>query len=175
VQGQCKEKIGDPTTIMKNGKRRTKPASATTTPAVVRAEGSTTGQQQHYRVAQGRSNSRPVDPIQTLNPYQNNWTIKARVTRKSDMKARSNQYGVGKSFYVTLMDESGEIRGTAFNAVADDLYGRLDEGKAYYISKAEVILASDKVSDVSSDYELWLERNTEIEECLDTSNLPMVK
>jgi replication factor A1 len=115
-----------------------------------------------------RSASKPgrgtIFPIEGLSPYQNNWTIKARVTQKSDIKNWSNARGEGKLFNVTLMDDSGEIRATAFNAVVDDLYSRLEEGKVYYISKARVNLAKRKFSNVNNDYELGFEKNTEIEE-----------
>ena len=115
-----------------------------------------------------RSGSKPghgtIFPIEGLSPYQNNWTIMARVTQKSDIKNWSNTRGEGKLFNVTLMDDSGEIRATAFNAVVDDLYPRLEEGKVYYISKARVNLAKKKFSNVNNDYELGFERNTEVEE-----------
>lgn len=62
------------------------------------------------------------------------------------------------------MDETGEIRGTAFNAVANDLYEKLQEGKVYYVSKARVNLAKKKFSNVNNDYELSFEKNTEVEE-----------
>ncbi|KAG1754337.1 hypothetical protein EDB19DRAFT_1892356 [Suillus lakei] len=105
----------------------------------------------------------------------NNWTIKARVTQKSDIRTWSNQRGEGKLFNVTLMDESGEIRGTGFNAVVDELYEKFEEGKVYYISKARVNLAKKKFSNLQNDYELSLEKNTEVEECLETTSVPMMK
>lgn len=110
----------------------------------------------------GRANS--IYPIEGLSPYQNNWTIKARVTQKSEIKTWSNQRGEGKLFNVTFMDESGEIRGTAFNLVVDELYPKLEEGKVYFISKARVNLAKKKFSNLTNDYELSLERTTEVEE-----------
>jgi replication factor A1 len=111
--------------------------------------------------------SRPggsIYPIEGLSPYQNNWTIKARVTQKSEIKTWSNQRGEGKLFNVTLMDESGEIRGTGFNQVVDELYDKLQEGKVYFLSKARVNLAKKKFSNLTNDYELSFEKNTEVEE-----------
>jgi replication factor A1 len=107
---------------------------------------------------------RPIFPIEGLSPYQNNWTIKARVTQKSEIKTWSNQRGEGKLFNVTLMDDTGEIKGTGFNLVVDELYPKLEEGKVYYISKARVNLAKKKFSNLANDYELSFERSTEVEE-----------
>ncbi len=60
---------------------------------------------------------------------QNRWTIKARVTQKSDIKHWSNSKGEGKLFSVTFMDETGEIRATGFNDTVDNFYELLQEGK----------------------------------------------
>ena len=67
------------------------------------------------------------------------WTIKARVTQKSDIKTWSNQKGDGKLFSVTLMDETGEIKATAFNAVVDELFDKLQEGKVRFSSSLYLI------------------------------------
>jgi replication factor A1 len=108
--------------------------------------------------------ARPTYPIASLSPYQNNWTLKARVVQKSEVRRWSNQKGEGQLFSVTLMDESGEIRATGFNAAVDDLYNKFVEGKVYYLSKAKVQFAKRKFSNVNNDYELTLERSTEVEE-----------
>lgn len=45
-------------------------------------------------------------PISALNPYQNKWTICARVINKSDIRRWSNSRGDGKLFSVTFSDAS---------------------------------------------------------------------
>lgn len=121
------------------------------------------------------ANIGPIYPIEGLSPYQNKWTIKARVTSKSDIKHWTNAKGEGKLFSVNLMDETSEIKATGFNEQCDDFYNRLEEGKVYYISKARVSLAKKQFSNLSNEYEIMFERSTEIEPCHDATNVPQVK
>lgn len=65
---------------------------------------------------------RATHPISSLSPYQNKWVIKARVTSKSDIRHWNNAKGEGKLFSMDLMDESGEIRVTAFRDAVDKFY-----------------------------------------------------
>jgi len=125
---------------------------------------SATSQPQN-RQAMDRAN--PIYPIVALTPYQNNWRIKARVLQKSDIRHYSNQRGEGRLFSVTLMDDSGEIKGTVWNAMVDELFEKLQETRVYFVSKARVNLAKKKFSTIQNDYELSLDRGTEIEECHD--------
>lgn len=119
--------------------------------------------------------STTIYPIESLSPYQNRWTIKARVTNKSDIKHWHNQKGEGKLFSCIFMDESGEIRATAFNDQVDMLYDVLQEGQVYFISKCRVNIAKKQFSNVQNEYELTFERDTEIEKCPDQSAVPQVK
>lgn len=121
------------------------------------------------------ANGAPIYPIEGLSPYQNKWTIKARVTSKSDVKHWSNQRGEGKLFSVNLLDESGEIKATGFNDAVDRFYPLLQENKVYYISKARVNIAKKQFSNLNNEYEIAFENNTEIEECLDAADVPEVK
>ena len=96
--------------------------------------------------------------------------LKARVTQKSEVRQWSNNRGDGKLFSCTFMDETGEIRATGFNAAVDELYDKLQEGKVYYVSKARVNVAKKKFN-ASSEYEISLERNSEIREVSSTPSL----
>ena len=103
-------------------------------------------------------------PIEGLSPYTNKWTIRARVTQKSEMKTWQNARGEGRLFSVNLLDETGEIRGTAFNDVADRLNNIFQEGVVYYISApCRVTLAKKQFSNLPNDFELQFERDTEVE------------
>ena len=54
------------------------------------------------------------------------WTIKVRITNKSDIRTWSNSRGEGKLFSMDMMDDTGEIRATAFNAECDKYYHMIE-------------------------------------------------
>ena len=56
-----------------------------------------------------------------------------RVTSKSDIRTWNKASGSGKLFSMDLMDESGEIRVTAFKDQCDAFYDKTVVGKVYYI------------------------------------------
>ncbi|KAF9469219.1 hypothetical protein BDZ94DRAFT_1207242 [Collybia nuda] len=182
---QSLEKIGDPKNITDappptdssptSTIHPSAPGSSSTTSTAQHRSSNASSRQQPSVPPPDKSGRGPIFPIEGLSPYQSNWTIKARVTQKSEIREWSNMRGEGKLFNVTLMDESGEIRGTAFNLAVEELYPKLEEGKVYYISKARVNLAKKKFSNLNNDYELSFERHTEVEECLETANVPMIK
>lgn len=70
--------------------------------------------------------ARATIPISGLSPYQNKWVIKARVTAKPAIRHWSNAKGEGKLFSMDLMDESGQIRVTAFRDQVDKFYDMIE-------------------------------------------------
>ena len=162
-------KIGNPAPILPPPQQQSKtdePVATTSVPAV--SVSSSAAQPQKRQEARGN----PVYPITGLTPYQNNWRIKARVVQKSDIRTYSNQRGEGRFFSVVLMDDSAEIKGTAWNAMVDELYDKFQENRVYFVSRARVNLAKKKFSTVQNDYELSLDRGIEIEEVCCTSHFP---
>ncbi len=149
----------------------------------------------------GAMASQPLDPstatifpIASLTPYQNRWTIKARVTNKSDIRRWSNSRGEGHLFNMDLLDESGEIRATAFKDQCDKFYNLIEVGKVsashfvstvatnlikmslfqlYYISSCSLKAANKQFSNLNNEYEMTFRESTEVVPCTeDSSNIP---
>ncbi|KAK6197094.1 DNA replication factor A [Scheffersomyces amazonensis] len=113
-----------------------------------------------------------VVPIDNISPYRNFWTIKARVSYKGDLRTWQNKNNEGKLFSVNFLDESDEIKASAFNDDAENAHKILEEGKVYYISNAKVRAKNAKFNHLPNPYELILDKGTKIQECYDTSNVP---
>ena len=109
-----------------------------------------------------------IHPIASLTPYNNKWTIKARVISKTELKSWSNAKGEGKLFNMTLMDASGEIRCTAFKDVAIMFHPLFELNKVYIIGKGTIKMVNSKWTGMSSpggaipanNYEMQLEKTT---------------
>lgn len=132
----------------------------------------------------GASNSRPVVrenmggsntnymPINALNPYANRWTIKARITNKSDMRRWNNAKGEGNLFSIDLLDAHGsEIKGTFFKEDADKFFPLLQEQKVYTISGGKLKIANRQYTSIKNNYEITFDRSTEIHPCEDETSI----
>lgn len=138
-------------------------------PVVKRENGSSRG-------GASQNGNNVIYPIEALSPYAHKWTIKARVSAKSDIKTWHNASGDGKLFSVNLLDESGEIKATMFKEQVDQFYDLLQEGQVYYISNpCSVRLAKKQFSNLPNDYELTFERDTVVELAEDQTNVPQVR
>lgn len=118
-----------------------------------------------------------IHPINSLSPYQNKWTIRARVVYKANIRTWSNQRGDGKLFSMDLVDESGEIRATAFNNECDKFYDMIELNKVYFITRGVIKTANKKFSNLNNDYELTLSAESQVFPChdFDESQMPALK
>ncbi len=124
----------------------------------------------------GTSTHPHLYPIESLSIYSNKWTIRARCTSKGEMKEWHNQKGTGKLFSVNLLDDTCEIRATAFTEVADKLFPIFQEGVVYYITTpCRVVHAKKQFSNLPNDYELQFELGTEVEKAEDQDNKPQIR
>ena len=101
--------------------------------------------------------------------------MKVRVTNKGEIRTWSNSRGDGKLFSMDLMDDSGEIRATAFNAECDKYYHMIETNKVYYISGANLKSANKQYTSIKNDYEMSFNSNTQVTPCYeDASDIPQV-
>ena len=112
------------------------------------------------RTTPGGSN---FTPIASLNMYQSRWTIRARITSKSDIRTWSNARGEGSLFSIDLLDSSGtDIRATMFKEAVDKFYNILEEGKVYTFSGGKIKVANMKYNTCKSGLEITFDQNSEI-------------
>uniref|UniRef100_A0A182QCD7 Replication protein A subunit n=1 Tax=Anopheles farauti TaxID=69004 RepID=A0A182QCD7_9DIPT len=115
-------------------------------------------------------------PISSLSPYQNKWVIKARVMSKSSIRTWSNAKGEGKLFSMDVMDESGEIRVTAFKEQCDRYYSMIEVDKVYFISKCQLKPANKQYTSLKNDYEMTMTNDTIVQECKEADgSLPEIQ
>lgn len=112
----------------------------------------------------------------TLNPYNTRWTIKARITRKGDIREWNNQKGSGKLFHIDLVDsDGGEIRATMFNKGVDKWFPLFEEGHVYIISRGVIKTANKRFSTIPHDYELNLDENSIVQTVAEDGTIPSLK
>ncbi|ORE00546.1 RFA1 [Hepatospora eriocheir] len=104
-----------------------------------------------------------VMKIKDLNPFLNNWTIKGRVNGKSDIKKFNSKNGEGKLFSFQITDNSTSCKVVAFNNEVEQFYPMIENEKVYKISKGSIKMANKQYNVTNFDYEIALDRNTEIE------------
>lgn len=160
-------KIGDPTNI--DSKSESDSTTSNTNVASTNGRHQTGGAAQRSTADNSFSSDICTTPIAALSPYQNRWVIKVRVTNKSAIRTWSNSRGEGKLFSMDLLDESGEIRCTAFRDMCDKFYDMIEIGNVYYISRCALKAANKQFNALKNDYEMTMTNDTEIVPCHENS------
>jgi len=115
-------------------------------------------------------------PISELSSYLPRWTIKARVTNKSQLRTFSKSGGNGKVFHVQLLDvHGGEIRASFFNEAADSCWEKVHVGKCYSMSRGAVRVANQQYNTCNHRYEISFDKGAQIDEAADDAEIETVK
>lgn len=114
-------------------------------------------------------------PIQSINPYQNGWTIRGRCSYKSDLRKFQNQRGEGMVISFELTDDSGSIRVTGFTQHAPIIQDTVHLNRIYKVSRGSLKQANPKFNRSTSAFEMTLDRNALLEEIPDDGNFMQIK
>lgn len=100
--------------------------------------------------------------IRKIFPHKKNLKFRGRVVSKTEMKTFNSQKGEGKVFSFEIADKTGQIKCVAFSEIANMFYPIVENNKVYSISNVSVRASNKKYSGSTSDFEIHLEKNTEI-------------
>ena len=116
--------------------------------------------------------SSAIFPIREISTYNGkNWTIKARVTSKSQLRTFSNDRGTGKVFSVDLLDkDGGEIKASFFNASCDKFFNTIEVGSIYTFSRGNVKVANKRYSSSKHNYEINFDADALIQMSTDAAD-----
>ena len=108
-------------------------------------------------------------PVKVLNTFTRDWIIKARVSKRGDVKTTRNG---GQLLKIELVDQFGtSIEGTFFNDAAKMFGEILEENKVYLFSNGSVKMANKKFTSVKNDFCIIFDKNSQIHEAKDDGSI----
>ena len=116
-----------------------------------------------------------LTPMNQLTIYTQKWSIKARVSTKSEMRHFRNAKGEGQLMTVDLVDQNQtEMRATFFGSAAMKFHPILSVGKVYTFSKGSVKPANPRFNP-KAQYELMFDEFSEISLSGEDASIPAMK
>lgn len=103
-----------------------------------------------------------ITEIKKIFPHKKLFTFKGRIVSKSEIKKFNTQKGESKMFGFEVADRSGQIKCIAFSECVDAFFPIVELGSVYEISNVTVKPANKKFSSSTSDFEIQLEKNSEV-------------
>ncbi|KAL8497187.1 hypothetical protein ACS0TY_020757 [Phlomoides rotata] len=101
-----------------------------------------------------------IKAITCLLPYEDDWTIKVRIARKTHLKAERKT----KIVKLFLQDQEGSmIQATLFNQQINKYNEILESGKRYLISKGNIRLVKKNYDNVNDKIEISFTYATKVE------------
>jgi replication factor A1 len=116
-----------------------------------------------------------VANVVNIHSFAKSWTIKGRVTNKSNIRRFSNQRGEGCLFSVEVEDGTGKIRITLFGQKAEMYHPLLEVNKIYIFAKFGAKTANRQYNKLSCEYELNSNDDSIIEERDEDVSMPQIK
>jgi len=112
-------------------------------------------------------------PIKALGLYQNDWTIKVRLTKKGDKKTFHKKDGDSFLLPLEFIDLEGtQIAATMFGAGVEKYENALVPMNCYMISGGNVKVANKKFTSIKNAYSLTLDATSKIQEIPNDPSIP---
>lgn len=114
--------------------------------------------------------------VKTLTSNTKDFTIKARVTRKTDMKEWKNERGAGKLFSINIIDTfNEEISVNFFKEEAEKFYPMIEVGSVYIFKNGQVRISNKKFQTIDNEYTICADKRTEINKTGDEPEISTIK
>ncbi|KAI5176673.1 replication factor A1, partial [Pancytospora epiphaga] len=107
--------------------------------------------------------------IKDINPFQEHWMVKGRITAKTEIKTFTSAKGQGKLFSFELVDKTAQVKCVVFSENVDAFFPLVELNKVITINNATIRMANKKYSLGNLDYEIQLDKGTVIQEVNDDS------
>jgi len=176
VLSQHPEKIGEPVNVVGGGGGAPAAKPPSSAPPAATPVAPPAAPSASYAPVAMADPGATVVPIESLNPYQNKWTIKARVTSKSDIKSWNNARGSGTLFKIELLDEQGgEIQAAFFKDACEKFYPILEMNKVYTFSNGRLKVSNPQYSTVRNSHEITFGADADIRLAADSGSITAAK
>ena len=107
------------------------------------------------------SGTQDITPISALNTFNNDWTIKCRVTKVCPPFNWKNARGEGTLMNIELIDAKGDqIQCTMFGATVERYKTFLEEGKCYTFKRGTIKAANKRYTSIKNDYSITFNKDT---------------
>ncbi|KAL8540935.1 hypothetical protein ACS0TY_002266 [Phlomoides rotata] len=117
-----------------------------------------------------------IKAIAELFPYEDGWTIKVRVARKTSRETYLKEDRKTETVKLILQDQEGSmVQATLFNEQINKFYEMLESGKCYLISKGNIRHVNKKFDNVNDKIEISFTDATKVEESLECFPLKLTK
>ncbi|KAK9902800.1 hypothetical protein WJX75_006399 [Coccomyxa subellipsoidea] len=121
------------------------------------------------RALRGAGSRVVCQPIHALNPYSNDWTIRAKLVSKAPLRHFEKGGQQQAVFGIEVVDDRGTtIEITLWRGLAEKFYDHLEEGRVYIFRRGSVKLANKNYKTVRNDYTIHMDSGSEIEQCEDS-------
>ncbi|KAF8820048.1 OB-fold nucleic acid binding domain-containing protein [Cardiosporidium cionae] len=108
-------------------------------------------------------------PINNLRPFLTNWTIKARILKKSEKRQLKGEV---QFFETELIDEAGTVISAKFwRDVAEKWFHQLEVGKVYTFCRGRVAMANHRYTTVPHPYDLTFSLDSMIQPLVDDETI----